>query len=46
MSRATYYNGGKVGCDLYKLAFKQVEAELRKREPIQSAIVAARTRFR
>ena len=27
-------NSGKFGCDLYKFAFKQVEAELQKREPI------------
>ncbi len=41
---STRDNCGKFGCDLYEFAFKQVEAELRKREPIQSAIV--RTRFR
>jgi hypothetical protein len=42
---STCDNGRKFGRNLYKLIFKKVEAELRKHEPIQSAIMAVKTRF-
>ena len=37
--------GRKFGCDLYELVLKQAEAELRKHEPIKSAIIAVGTRM-